>query len=164
MSSAEAKADLIEQFTRLWLRGWYRLFTILVVVVAMSCVLVFALKIIWVSPAQVAVDEISDRPDFAPELTDSDESAGEEEPGKWIRDIFDRTDVTHKYKSFNDKLDELVSRGGMSPSVAQDAKRGNGIYRRKEDDWTDAGEYNIAPEDTGTSSAKFNPKVTLSGV
>jgi hypothetical protein len=139
--------DLITQYTKLLMRGYYKLFTICVVLVIMSCVVAFAVKQLWASPTS------SDN-DMTNEVSDASE---------WVDDIMARTNVESKYRVHNAKLDEMVARGGMSPIVAKDAKRDSSIFDRSKDMWTDAREHERIPEG-GSVPTAFNPHVTLTGV
>lgn len=137
--------DLITKYTQLLMRGYYKLGTICVVIVTMAYITVRALRVLWIAPeAEGRRDEVPDR-------------------NEWVDDMMARTDVASKYRVHNAKLDEIVSRGGMSPTVARDAKRTRNVFDRKQDKWSDTGTYDAIADDAGEPRA-FNPTVTLSGV
>lgn len=139
---------LVEKYAKLFMRGYYKLLTIGIIVLLLSCVTAFALRQLWVAP------DPSPQDGAGADVPDSNERVDA------LRAQFD---VASKYRVYNSKLDEMVARGGMSPRVAKDAKRDAGIFDRTQDEWTDTNEYGSTPDGGGVPSA-FNPKVTLSGM
>ena len=140
-------SGLIERYSRLFMRGYYRLFTIAVVSLLLSIVAIFATRQLWTAP--IPAEEVA-----SAEVPDTNED---------VEALRNTIDVAGKYRVYNAKLDDMVARGGMSPRVAADAKRDMGIYDRTQDVWSDVNEYESA-SDGGQIPTAFNPNVTLSGV
>lgn len=136
--------DLITKYTQLLMRGYYKLGTICIVIVMMAYVTVRALRVLWVAPETEDRGEVPDQ-------------------NEWVDDMMARTDIASKYRVHNAKLEEIVSRGGMSPTVARDATRNRNVFDRRQDRWSDFDTPDVNG-DLAVGPRSFNPTVTLSGV
>jgi len=129
------------------LRGYYWLILGLVVTMVSSAVILYAAKWLWFSSPAV------------PEKAE-DEEVPDRNP--WVDDMFQRTDISGRYRAHNAQLDAMVARGGMSRTVAEDARRSNAtVFFPEKDAWTE-----VVPDSEihSRANAKFNRNVTLSGV
>lgn len=144
----EDGVDHMEQYVRTLLRGYYKLATILTITIGLIILAAIGVKMLWAVPARPVVDGVGSEVPADNDAVDA------------LRAAFE---VENKYRVHNAKLKELVSRGGMSPTVAADAKRDHGIYDRTKDRWSDLHDFEHSASG-GAAPMAFNPRVTLSGV
>ena len=158
-------ADLtpLERYTRLLLRGYHKLLTILAVLAICSAAAAYATRFLWVVPAE---------PDEAePGRSEPLESQVDDENGTVTKDldvpgydeIIARTDVESKYTVYNSKLANMARRGDIAQIDADDAKRDRRIYDPAHDRWTGTWDA-LTGGESDTAPRMFNPKVTLSGL
>ena len=129
------------------LRGYYLLLTSGVCFAILTFVLIMA--VLWTWGAKVDSDTVRNGAEF-PEVPSMNAD---------VQEIMRRVDMDTRYTLHNAKLDEMRSRGALSKSTAEDAKRTKAnMFQRDRDMWS------ASQKMVGEQNAAFNPNVTLSGI
>lgn len=139
------RAPDVDLYSRLIYRGLYKVFAGIALVIGVIGIAGYLMYVLWVTPVDdgaVAMSEVPDK-------------------NEWVQEMRAATDMSGKYRVYNAKLDELVSRRVLSRTLAGDAKRDQTVFLRKHDSWT---ELDDSPDLVDVPEKGFDPRVTLSGV